>query len=315
MTLLMKRRVIAARLESVAGTGVELTADYGAFLAYDASIQQNMDSEVRQMQGKFSPLGATLGAHLGTLNFSMELTGSGSGGAPVPGWADVLLPACGFVKATATFSPESTAPGAAGAGTKTITIGLFEDGVLKKLTGAMGNCKLTGEAGKRVMLEFEFQGVWNAPVDSALITPTYPTVSPLRMVSSAFTITEGSTDWTPKLSKFELDFGNELTVREDVSAAAGVYAALITGRRLNGTMDPESTLVATNDLYGDRLALTEKELSIVLGSVAGNIVTLAAPALQFIDPQEGDRNGMQVDEVAFQLNASSGDDELTITFS
>jgi hypothetical protein len=74
-------------------------------------------------------------------------------------------------------------------------------------------------------------------------------------------------------------------------------------------MNPEAGLVATKDVYGDFLASTEAALSFICRS-ANDSATFSAGGLQFINPQEGDRNGVQTDDIAFQLN----DDDLQVTF-
>ena len=84
---------------------------------------------------------------------------------------------------------------------------------------------------------------------------------------------------------------------------------------------PYSRIVGdgSEDPYTIWEANTERALAIELGgsSANGNRVVIDAPKLQIVNPQEGDRNGIQTDDIEFQLNASAaaGDDELTLTFS
>ena len=79
-------------------------------------------------------------------------------------------------------------------------------------------------------------------------------------------------------------------------------------------MNPESRLVATYDVFGKWLAGTEEALSIVLDD-GTDVITFSAPKLQRTNVQEGDRSGLQIDDVSFACNPSSGDDEFTIAFS
>ena len=79
-------------------------------------------------------------------------------------------------------------------------------------------------------------------------------------------------------------------------------------------MNPESKLVATDDVFGDWLSGEEQALSIVV-SDSDDTITISAPKLQYNNAQEGDREGIEIDDITFQCNPSSGDDELTIAFA
>ena len=80
-------------------------------------------------------------------------------------------------------------------------------------------------------------------------------------------------------------------------------------------MDAQSRLVATEDVYGEWLTGTEQALSLVVAD-DNDTITIAAPKLQRNNIQEGDREGVQIDNITFQLNksAAAGDDEFTIDF-
>ena len=304
--ILKRKRVLAAKIETTPGTAVSLTAADAAMNIFDAEIQPQIEFVERQGQGSFSQLPGTLGPEGGVATFATELVG----GATVPKWASTLLPACGFVDASNVFSPKSEAPGS---NVKTLTIALYQDGIVKKLRGCAGNVVFKFLAGKVVRVEFTFTGIWVAPTDTAILSGiTYPTTSPLRLVSSALTV--GA--WSPKIAELTLDIGSQVVMREDAADASGYAHGLITGRKVSGSMNPESTLAATNNIFGDMTSRNEKALSAVLGST-GNKCTFAAPKLQWTNPQTADRGDLQTDQAAFQLNrsASAGDDELTITFA
>lgn len=323
VTRLRKRRVLAAKLEAAVGTAEALTAAEAVFNVFDAEMQAGAEFHERPGQAGFSPLPGVVGARVGTCNFALELHGSGTpettGGESVPAWAKAFLPACGLIQSGATspiFKPSSNSPagGSTALAVRTITIGLYADGVLKLLSGAMGNAVIRCVNGQPIRIEFAFTGVWNPPTDVALLAPTYPTVLPPRFGGGAITL--GS--WAPVLGELSVDLGNEVQMRADATKAAGLISAIITGRKVTGTMNPESSLVAERDNYGLWLASTEGALSAAIGAGAnGNSCTLAAPKLQITSPQETDRDGIQADELAFQCNrsAAAGDDEFTMTFA
>ena len=311
---LKRRRVLAAKIETEVGTAEELAVGDGAFNIFDTMPQVDTEFFEREGQGGFSPLPGTLGAYGATLEFETELHGSGNDGAPTPAWALAFLPACGFVVSSGTtYVPQSMAPGAAGSSTKTLTIGVYEDGVFKVLKGCMGNAVFTFVSGQVVRVRWTFTGVWVAPTDVALIAPDYPSVAPLRFASATMTLG----GWTPKLQELTIDLGNEVVLREDAAQASGYISAVITSRRINGTMNPEAELVADNDTYGDWLALTEDLMTINLGSAGGNTINILAPKFQVTNPQEGDRDNIQTDDLEWQANrdTDAGDDEMTIEFT
>jgi hypothetical protein len=312
--LLRKRIILAAKIETTVGTAIALSASDAQFNIFEHSVNPQIEFEERAGQGVFSPLPGVLGARGAQISFFTELTGRGSSGAAVPKWASTFLPACGLVDdTTGQFQLKSRPPGVDGV--KTLTIGVYEDGLYKQIHGAMGNAVFNFVSGKIVRVNFTFMGVWDAPTDVALIAPTYPTVQPQRFASAAIVI-GGSGGWSPILSEMSIDLGNQLVMREDANDASGYCTALITGRRCRGTMNPETRLVAGEDTYGKWLSLTERALALQIGSGV-NRVDFAAPKFQVVNPQEGERNGLQIDQIEFQLNrsASAGDDELTIDFN
>ena len=313
--LLRRRSVVAAKQESEVGTAETLAASDGAFNAFDADIQPNIDFQEREGQSALSPLTGMPNARGGQVTFAVELHGSGSPGSPVPAWATTLLPACGMYDDSDVFKFDSRPPEASGSNTKTLTIGVYRDGLLKRLAGAMGTFVMRFTAGQIVRLEFTFTGTWVTPIDSALIAPNYPSQTPARCASSALTLDA----WSPTWQELTVDIGNEVVLREDASKAAAYHSAVIVGRRVTGTINPESPLLATKDNYSDWLDLTQRAMALPVGSGSanGNQIDLAAPAWQITNIQEADRNGILAQDISFQLNrsADAGDDELTITWS
>ncbi len=313
--LLTRRRVLAAKIEDDPGTAESLSASDAAFNVFESIIQPEREFEERVGQGVMSPLPGTLGSKGGTVTFRVELAGSGSVGSPTPAWASTFLPAVGLVATDNVFSPESLHPESPSAKTKTLTIGVYEDGKLKVLRGCMGTAVITMTSGKPVMIEFTFTGIWVDPADETILAPTYPTVIPPRFVSAGMTIAS----WSPKVAELTIDLGNEVALREDANDPSGYCTAMIGSRRTIGTLNPESSLVAADDPTADWDAGTEQALAIQLGgsSANGNTAAVAAPKLQLTNVQEGDRVGAITDELEFQLNrsAAAGDDEMSITFA
>jgi hypothetical protein len=172
MTLLARKRVLACKTETTVGTAISLAGADAVFNVFDATIQPTIEFVSRMGQAAFGSITGSVGQASGTLTFRTELFGDGAAG--VPSWASTLLPACGFVNSAGTFSPKSEAPGS---NVKTLTMGLYEDGIFKSIRGAVGNCVVTIVPGKPVDLNWTFTGAWVTPTDVAILAPTYPTLA------------------------------------------------------------------------------------------------------------------------------------------
>jgi hypothetical protein len=307
--LLRRRRVFAAKVETTVGTAESLTGSEAAFNAEDFVIQPNIAMTRRQGQGGFNYLPGIPEGMTGTctVRFGMSYNGT-----TLPTWASVLLPACGWVASSLVLSPVTQGPGGSG-GVKTITIGEYKDGKLSLLSGAMGTWKIIAETGKQAMIEFTFTGKYSTnETDTAILTPTYPTVLPLRVANGALT-------WNSVAlctASVEIDSGNTVTMRECINASdrSGYVSAIVTDRAPIITANPESSLVATQDR--DALWLTSSAQAFLMQiGATGNSITIAAPKAQLENKQQGDRNGIMSDDLTWLCTAgSSADTELTITF-
>jgi hypothetical protein len=293
---------VGAAIESTPGTAEVLDATDAAMNCYDAEIQQDIEYFPRPKQGSMSQISPIPGAYRAKATFKTDLVG-GSGTL-----LQILLQGCGAGLTTGVLAPESIPPTGAGAKSKTLTIGIWQHGRLKQIHGAQGNAILRMKAGDPVFVEFEFFGVWDAPVDAAAVSPTYPTTDPVKFVSGTMTL--GS--WALKTQKLDFDFGNEVVYRYDGNAVGGICMAAITDRNPKISIDSEATLIADNNIYGLALAATEAAFALALSGVA-----IAAPKVVPKLPTEGERDKLETDDTDLILcgNAAAGDDEWTITFS
>jgi hypothetical protein len=307
MPILSKRRVVAAKIETTAGTAISLAAA-DSFYTSEAKVDADIGFNVRTDDLTLGHRTGVVGAKKGKITFKLELKGSGTA-ATSPNWALILLPACGMVGTSGVWTPSSAI-----STLKTLTIAVYEDGLQKKLVGAMGSWSLEAEAGKPVSMSFEFEGIWTAPIDAAILTPPeVDTIKPPAFMAA--TLTVGGTGHAP-VSKLSLMQGNKKMVREDVTAATGYTYAVITDRDYTGKIDPEAVTVATRDVWGDFVAGTEAAMVLSIGSASGNTIAIGAPKIQTKTINESDRNGLVTHELDFQLNKSTaaGEDEITITF-
>jgi hypothetical protein len=303
MPLLSSRRVLAAKIETAAGTAIATTTT-DAFFAMDVKITPEIMYTERPDDATLGQRTGIVGAKKGKCTFKIELKGSGTAGTS-PTWAEALLPACGLKETTGAWKPSSNT-----SDWKTVTIVVYEDGVKKSICGAMGTFKGEGDNGKPVYLNFEFEGVWVAPVDGALVVPEADTVKPQPFIGSTFTLGAA----IAPVAKFSFDLGNKIYVREDITNANGYLYAVITERAVSGKIDPEATLIATRNYFNEFISETEAALSLATSGTTP--ITIAAPKAQYKAMNEGDRTGIVTNEIEFVCNksAAAGDDEFSITF-
>jgi hypothetical protein len=303
--LLSRISVLAAKVEATPGTAESLSGSDAALNVMDAEMNATIPVSTRPIQGSFRKLEGVPGARQAVCTFTLEITGDGSGG--VPAWATTLLAGCGIVNTAGVLTPRNEAPGS---NVKTLTIGLYENGRRKLMVGASGNVVFTITPGASVMMAFTFTGVWAGVTDTAIISPTYPTLLPIRASLGACTI--NSVVQTFATATF--DVGNVITVRPDISTASGFAHSVITDRTPVWTIDPEAKLVLTRDVFGDWQAGTTRALALSLENAADN-VAFAAPAVQIQTAANGDREGLRVDSQTLQCCRSGSDAEFSITFS
>ncbi len=312
--MLTNRRVIVAKIESVEGTEETLTAADGGILAFEPKVDVDIKmNERKPAMSTLSRLFSVPGGQAAKISFKAEMKGSGLAytslaNAPVIG---KFLKGCGFAETLAAGSGVITyTPAASG----TLTIGCYEDGVVKKIVGARGNVKFSGKVGGVVMAEFEFDGVWAGITDGSMLSPTYQGIGlqPPVLLSANMSIA----GYAAIVSGFDIDMANEKYLREHSNGAAGYLSCVITGRKPNGKIDPEMVAIATHDWFGRWKAGTSGVLNIGnIGASLYNRFKITAPKAVYTKVSDADRSGQAVADTSFELAMDAGDDELEIEFS
>lgn len=298
--LLTRKRVIKVVLESPKGSKAAGTE---AILVFDLEINPTSPFEERKGSGLYR--GHTVkgvhGERSGVCSFKCELRANGSGGMDA-GLA-ILLQACGLKKTSETYQVHSTH-----ASDETISIDVWEDGVKKGLGGASGNVTFEGDTGKRMFCNFEFSGVWQAPVDDALPAYAPGSTAPMLIQGGTFTLAGESI----KIGRFSLNMGTNPIPRMDVDSTGGIAYYAITDYNSVIGLDPEADLVAGYDYHAAWLAGTEVAVSLIVNDGTDK-VTFTIPKVQYRELAEGDREGIQIYDLTGQCNPSSGNDNVAIT--
>jgi hypothetical protein len=313
MPLLKRKRVLAAKIETTVGTPITLAAADAAFNIYDAMIQNTTEMEQRQGQGGFGMFSSIPGGRVGVATFKTYLEWDGTDTEPL--WADTFFPACGWVKDGQVYKPRAEAPGT---NVKTLTIGLYQDNgaggtVFKSIAGAMGSFVVTLPTGRAGYIEWTFTGVWQEPTNETMLTPTYPTVVPLRYAG-------GLAEWNDVnlcVESATIDSGNNVIMRECPTTAGGFISAFITDRVPTISTAPEATTLAAQNRWAAWLAMNEYALELDVAGPTTAVLSFDAPKAQIVTNNESDRNMMVTDDIEFQCNKNGAvhDEELTITFT
>lgn len=258
------------------------------------------------------------GSKMGTLTFETELYGLDTTNVGEV-WLKLLM-ACALSEnssgnmfiytPTATWNPNT----ASSTAYTSVTLQAFVDGRMRSIKGARGNLVISMVAGQPALARWTFSGVLVAPSDTAFLTsPADPTSakSPPIFAGAAFSV-GGLSASEALVSSLEIDLGNTLTMRDDANAAMGYRSCAIVDQDPRMRFDPEDVITTDHDFYAIWAAATTGALSVTLGSSTNRIV-ITAPAVQYLDVQDGDRNGLFIKNIGAKLCRSSGNDAISIT--
>jgi hypothetical protein len=177
----------------------------------------------------------------------------------------------------------------------------------------MGSFTATLKAGELGTIQWTFTGVYNAPSAITTPTPTIPSTTPPLIQSLGFAIgATASTVFVPETVTFNV--ANNVVPRDDVNSAKGFNSMIITGRKPEMTVNPESVPEASHPFWGDFAGAVEKAIVCTIGSVAGDKFKFNFPNFQITDLKYADRSGIRVYDVTGRASSLSGDDEVQISF-
>ena len=308
--MLVKKSVVLAKPEVTYNTDPIPVAATDALkvenLSHGPSNQKMVEQpNVKNTLGKEKSI---FGSLLWQISFDVLAKGSGTAGtAPEYG---PCLRACGLGETivavtSVTYAPVST-------DLESITLYVYEDGKLYKVTGCTGNVTYSGEAGGAGKYSFTFTGHKSAITDTALVAPTLDATEAPILKSAGFTV--GA--YSAIISALNFDMGNQVIMPSDINAADGFGEIQITDRDINGTIDPEDESLATKDFLADWEAGTEMALGTgVIGGTAGNKYQITMPAVSYRDASLGEREGLRTIQLPYGAHEVSGDDGVSIAYT
>ena len=236
-----------------------------------------------------------------------------SGASVIPTFSGTLVAGSQYyalvVPKSVVLSPIST-------GFQSITLYLYFDGLLHKMTGAVGTFKISADAGAYPKITFDFIGQYIAPTDTALPTnAVFETTLPPIVQTSGFTWNGNNSlvaaQWT-------IDMANKVVQRPDINGTDGFLGSTITHRDPSGGFNPEATTLSTNttdvNAFDDFATSKQKTFVVQAGNVAGNIVGVYGPRAQVAALKYADRDGIRVYDQTVKFRRNQGNDEVQFFF-
>lgn len=239
-----------------------------------------------------------------TADFSVEVKARASGAAGTAPKIAHMLKACGLgetivASTSVTYAPSSSFTAATAKG--------YVDGYKRDITGIAGNFTFGGSVGDFVNFNFALKG-FTTLTESAEANPAVTLdANKLFIIESitAFTIAGTEID----IKSFEFDLGND--IQETYAANIKEYYI----KDFKPTIKVSAIKTAGNQTHwSDLTANTKKELKVVLGTAAGNKLTLTASFCNPMDVSESDDNGKVAYDATWLCENSAGSDNFSLKY-
>lgn len=301
-----KQLAILAKIEAVYGTDVVPTGLANFIQVSDASFtpMAGEDEARNLLQPRLGHQGVYLVGEYGQLQFSVEIAGSGTKDVP-PAWGP-LIRACGFGEAITEDTDVKYTP--LDQATDALSIYCVPDGVRHIFVGTRGDWSMSFVPKRIPRWTFTFKGLLGAISDQANPAVTKTMWKDAVVVSKANT-TMSLHGWTAIAESLNIACGNQVVPRHLI----GEESIEISDRVMTGAAVVKATSLATVDWFAlARPPHTKGELSLVHGTVEGNIVEFTADAIQIGRPSEGQTDNIRNYSLPLMVT-SLASNEFTIT--
>ena len=287
--MLTRKTVVLAKIESSYGVDPVPTPAANALLVSDVDVRPAGEAIQRNyVKSSLSPSPFIRGVRSVEVAFKTEWKGTGVRGVlPAVGWEGPLFRACGMSEivtaaASIAYAPISSA-------FESVALYVYRDGLFHRVLGCRGTFKINLEVGRYPVVEWKFNGLYATPVDATPAAQVFNTVNPTPVVSAAFSIG----GFSAVAERIEIDINNQVTARKSLNSASGITGFEITGRNPRGSFDPETVSEAVHPFWGKWETAAAQALAVgPIGTTAGNILSLAAPKLQYRELNYDDRDGI-----------------------
>jgi hypothetical protein len=309
-SVLTRRRLILAKIESTYGTDSS-PAGSNAVLVRNLEIQPLLSETVnRELVRPFLGQSEQLLSQTRVeVSFEVELAGSGTAGtAPAYG---AVLRSCGLsetlvTSTSATYAPESD-------GFESCTIYYHQDGIRHKVTGCRGTFEMSCEVGQIPVISFTMTGIYNAPTDVTLPTPTYTNQATPVIFKEGNTTSFSAFSYAGCLMSYSFNMANDVIYRELVGCTKEI---LITNRAPSGTVVIEAPTITAKDFFTIATGTTTGSITFQHGQTAGNRVTMTTAQSDLGNITYSDQDGIQMLNLPFiAVPTSAGNNEMSLAFT
>lgn len=312
MALLTRKRLILAKTETTYGTDPTPTGAANAILVRNLEITPLQAELVdRQLVKPYFGGNAQLLAQTRVeVTFEVELAGSGAAGT-APAYGPVLK-ACGLSETIVATTSVTYAP--VSSSFSSVTIYFHNDGIRHKVTGCRGTFELNGQVGQIPVISFTMTGIYNAPTDVSLPTPTYANQATPQLFKNGNTTNFSAFGYSGSLMSLQMQMANNIVYRELVGAAT--KEILITDRKPAGNAVIELPTIAAKDYFSVANNTTQGAVTFQHGTNAGNIVTFNGGYAYLGNPSYSDSDGIQMLTLPVSyVPSSSGNDEVSLAYT
>lgn len=309
--LVANRAVLLVGDEVVYGTPIAVT---GADAILVRNVVVNPEVEINErvkLDTSLAPHTHIMGRRKQRVTFDLDLKHSGTAVDTAPKLAR-LLRGCGMlITINAAVSVVATPISSF---KLSETLNFYCDGVLHSFSGAVGNVTMAFPAGELPVLSFDFVGLYADPTDAAF--PGGLTFDPSDPVA-VLNISCLFDGFAPVTKGITLASNNTIAERLDACSIDGFAGFLITARAWAGTWTVEEELVATRPWVANLIAGVGKAASFAIGTVAGNIISIAVANLIKDGAPLSEEDGVKIRALSFKAyeSALAADDEVSFTMT
>ena len=250
--------------------------------------------------------GALLAAKHVSMSFEVELAGSGAAGTP-PGYGP-LLRSCGMSETVDEGVDVEYAPVSDAFESTTNYMNL--DGVRHILLGARGNAAFSLAKDSIPVIQFSnFRGLLVPVTDTAMPAQEFSGfVTPVEVSKANTTLTLHGI--AAIAESVELDLGNEVVYRNLI----GSEGVRIVDRVASGRAVLEAKAMSVKNWFNVALSRERGTLAVVHGTVAGNTVELACPAVEIGAPTYGESDKLRnLTLPLMPVPSAGGNDDIVLT--
>lgn len=310
MSLLMRQALVLFKIETVNGVNPVPTAAANAVLGNVTAPRPVVATAVdrNNIQAFLGHQGSVQVNDHSEFEIEVEATASGTPGE-APGLGP-LFRACGYSETIVEDESVSYQPVSTGFESATILYNL--SGKQHVFVGCRGSWTFDGSPGQIPKFRFKFVGFSSAISDVPLnaLGANYGKFTTPLGISKANTSLELFGITLPVYA-FTIDSG----VTPEYINVINAESVDITNRASTGSVTHENTLVAVKDWEGLARLGTLGALEFQHGKIAGRIIKITAPNVQYSEPTNGDQNGKATLQASLKFKPLVGNDETVLEFS